>query len=146
MLIVWYPLEFINLHPWYWNTLLYSLISSGENSAFALFAAALASHYNLAFSLHQVPIIAGWTEATWYDERLAQHLWPAEWLEHRNQALALLNFSDLKWTGFHSAMCYHQQSNWLTKFFVMLESGAVVWSIHCCILCFCIASMLFVCD
>ena len=39
------------------------LIISGENSAFAYFAAAIANHYNLAFSLHQVPITAGWTEA-----------------------------------------------------------------------------------
>ena len=33
---VWYPLEFSrlhNLHPWYWNSLLYRLISSGANSA-----------------------------------------------------------------------------------------------------------------
>ena len=41
----------------------YSLISSVENSAFAHFAAAVANHYNLAFSFHQVPITAGWTEA-----------------------------------------------------------------------------------
>ena len=36
MFIVWYPLEFSrlrNLHPWYWNSLLYGLIYSGENSA-----------------------------------------------------------------------------------------------------------------
>ena len=34
MFIVWYPGEFsrlYNLHPWYWNSLLYGLISSGEN-------------------------------------------------------------------------------------------------------------------
>ena len=33
---VWNPHEFsrlYNLHPWYWNSLLYGLISSGENSA-----------------------------------------------------------------------------------------------------------------
>ena len=56
----------------------YSLISSGENSAFARFAAAIANHYNLAFSSHQLPITAGWTEVVWY-ERLAQHLytWPS---------------------------------------------------------------------
>ena len=41
----------------------YSLISSGENSAFVHFAAAIANHYNLGFSFHQVPITAGWTEA-----------------------------------------------------------------------------------
>ena len=35
MFIVWYPRKFsrlYNLHPWYWNSLLYGLISSGENS------------------------------------------------------------------------------------------------------------------
>ena len=50
------------------------------NSAFAHFAAAIANHYNLAFSFHQVPITTGWTEAVWY-ERLAQHLytWPSAW-------------------------------------------------------------------
>ena len=26
------------------------------------FAAAIANHYNLAFSFHQIPITAGWTE------------------------------------------------------------------------------------
>ena len=60
-----------NLQPWYWNSLVYSLISSGENSAFARFAAALDNHYNLAFSFHQVPITAGWTDAAWY-ERFAK--------------------------------------------------------------------------
>ena len=36
MLIVWYPSKFNRLHnshPWYWNSPLYGLISSGENSA-----------------------------------------------------------------------------------------------------------------
>ena len=76
MFIVWYPHEFNrlhNLHTCCWNSLLYSLISSGKDSAFAHFAAAIASHYRLAFSFHQLPITAGWTEAAWY-ERLAQHL------------------------------------------------------------------------
>ena len=41
---------------------------------FAHFAAAIANHYNLAFSFQQVPITAGWTEAAWY-ERLVQHLY-----------------------------------------------------------------------
>ena len=60
----------------------YSLLISGKNSAFAHFAAAIANHYNSAFSFHQVPITAGWTEAVWY-ERLAQHLytWPVVWLD-----------------------------------------------------------------
>ena len=43
------PIEFSrlnNLRLWYWNSFLYSLISSGENSAFAHFAAATANHYN----------------------------------------------------------------------------------------------------
>ena len=39
--------------------LFYSLVSSGGNSVFAHFIAAVANHYNLAFSLHQVPITAG---------------------------------------------------------------------------------------
>ena len=46
----------------YWNSFLYSLISSGEDSAFAHFAANIANHYKLAFSFHQVPITAGWTK------------------------------------------------------------------------------------
>ena len=46
------------------ETLSYTVSSfSGENSAFAHFAAAIANHYNLVFSFHQVPITAGWTEA-----------------------------------------------------------------------------------
>ena len=85
--IVWYPLGFSrlhNLHAWYWNSLLYSLIYSGENSAVAHFATAIANHYMVAFSFHLVPITAGWTEVAWY-ERLAQHLhtWPPAWLEHQ---------------------------------------------------------------
>ena len=35
--------DFNNLRPWYWNSLLCSLISSGENLQFAHFAAAIAS-------------------------------------------------------------------------------------------------------
>ena len=68
MFVVWYLCDFNrlhNLHPWYWNSLLYSL-NSGENAAFAHFAAATANHYNLAFSFHQVLIIAAWTEVAWY--------------------------------------------------------------------------------
>ena len=69
-----------NLHLWYWNSLLYTLISFGENSTFAHFSAAIANHYNLAFLFHQVPITAVWTEAVWY-ERLAQHFytWLSVW-------------------------------------------------------------------
>ena len=58
--------EFSRLHysnPWYWNSFLYSLISSKENSAFAHFAAAIASHYKLAFSFHQVPISSSYQNA-----------------------------------------------------------------------------------
>ena len=79
--IVWYPLEFSRLHTiytWYWNSLLYNLISSGEKSAFAQFAPAIANHYNLAFSFHQVPITAGWRLTAWY-EKLAQHLYTWPW-------------------------------------------------------------------
>ena len=53
-----YPREFsrlYNVYPWYWNTLFkfYSLICTGENSAFGHFPAAIATHCNLAFSFHQ---------------------------------------------------------------------------------------------
>ena len=75
--IVWYPFEFSRLHniySWYWNSLLYSLICSGENSAFAHIAAAIANYYNWIFLFDQVPITAGWTEAAWY-ERFARHLY-----------------------------------------------------------------------
>ena len=36
-----------------------SLILSRENSAFAHFAGAIANHYNLAFSFHQVAVTVG---------------------------------------------------------------------------------------
>ena len=38
-----------NLHPWYRKSLLNSVFFKGENSTFALFAAAVAYLYNLAF-------------------------------------------------------------------------------------------------
>ena len=40
---------------------LYTLISSAQNLAFALLAAATGNYYNLAFSFHLVPITADWT-------------------------------------------------------------------------------------
>ena len=52
----------------------YGFISSREISAFVHFAAAIATHCNLASSFHQVPIIAGWTVVVWY-ERFARHLY-----------------------------------------------------------------------
>ena len=50
---------------------------SGENSAVAHFAAAIANHCNLVLLFYQVPITVGWTEVAWY-ERFARHLyiWP----------------------------------------------------------------------
>ena len=51
--------DFTIYTPWYWNSLLHSLISSGENSAFAHFAAAIANHYNLPSSFHQVSSLLG---------------------------------------------------------------------------------------
>ena len=60
-----------NLHPWYRNSLLYGLISSGENSAHFLqlmtYHNAISHFTILHFSFHQVPITAGWTEAVWYE-------------------------------------------------------------------------------
>ena len=75
MLIVWYPLstaDFIIYTPGI-RTFSYSFISSGKNSAFAHFAAAIAILHNLAFLSHLVPVTVGWTEVAWY-ERLAQDL------------------------------------------------------------------------
>ena len=63
MFIVGYSFEFSrlhNLHPWYWNSHLYRLISSGENSSHFL---QLLPFTILHCSFHQVPITAGWTEA-----------------------------------------------------------------------------------
>ena len=81
MFIVWYPNEFSrlnNLHPWYWNSLIYGLIS-GENSAYYL---QLMSFTISSFLFHQAPITAGWAEAVW-NEKFAQHFytWPAVGIE-----------------------------------------------------------------
>ena len=76
------PIEFsrlYNLIPWYWNSLLYGLISSGENSALVYFAAAIANHYSLASSFHQVPIIAGWTESVIWQTCQYLYTWPSAW-------------------------------------------------------------------
>ena len=73
MFIVWYPREFSILHilhPWYCNSLLYSIISSRENSAHFL---QLTPFTILQFSFHQVPITARWTEAVW-NEKCARHM------------------------------------------------------------------------
>ena len=82
--IVWYPHEFSrlhNLHPRYWNSLLYSLISSGENSAHFLQLMPFTCTI-LQLSFHQVPITAGWAEAV-RNEKLAWHFytWPAVGIE-----------------------------------------------------------------
>ena len=45
--------------PWYWNTVFYSLISSGENSAFAHFAAVITNHYNLLSRSTRYPSLLG---------------------------------------------------------------------------------------
>ena len=49
---------------------------SVENSAFAHSGAAVANHYNVAFSIHQVhvSITAGYAEAVW-NEKFARHLY-----------------------------------------------------------------------
>ena len=58
------------LHSWYSNTL------------FTVSFAAVANHYNAAFSFHQVAITAGWTEAVW-NEKFGWHCytWRAMWIE-----------------------------------------------------------------
>ena len=53
-----------NLHPWQWTSLLQFQLLWGK-FAVAHFAAAKVNRYNLAFSFHQTPITAGWTEAAW---------------------------------------------------------------------------------
>ena len=73
MFTLWYPSELCrlqNVHPGYYNSLLYSLISSGKNSAHFLQRMPFTM---LNFSFHQVLITAGWTEAAWY-ERSARYL------------------------------------------------------------------------
>ena len=115
---VWYLLLFSILC----NSLINNLISSWENSAFVCFAAAIISHYKLAFSFYQVPITAGWTEASRY-ERLAWHLstWPAVWLEHRSCIQVP--------TAFDIAFAYIQWSDG-----IWLPLGHVDHSHICCII------------
>ena len=91
MFIVWYPPEFSRLQKYtpaaVIGTLSYSVSSHLRRIQHlrTLIHAAIANHYNLAFSFHQVPITAGWTKAAWF-ERLAQHLytWPTRTLEHQS--------------------------------------------------------------
>ena len=62
MFIVWHPRDPVQQTTIYTpgiGTLLYILISSGKNSAFVHFAAAVTNQYNLALLPHQVPITAG---------------------------------------------------------------------------------------
>ena len=68
-----------NLHPWYWNAVLYGLISSGENSTHFL---KLMPFTIFQFLFHQVPITAEWAEALW-NEKFAQYFytWPALGIE-----------------------------------------------------------------
>ena len=96
--IVWYTIEFSrlhNLHSWYWNSLLYDLISSGENSAHFLQLMPFTILHS-PFYFHQILITAGWTEAAWY-QRLAQHLHtrPAAWREHRSPIQVVLTGLEL---------------------------------------------------
>ena len=86
--LVWYSLEFSrlhNLHPWYWNSLLFSyslLFLSPLGRIHSIFWQ-LMPFAILHLSSHQVPITDRWAEAAWY-EKFAQHFytWPAGWLEH----------------------------------------------------------------
>ena len=74
MFIVWYSSQVSrlhNLHPWYWNSLLYCLISSWERSVHFL---QLMPFTILQFSFQQVPITTGWAEAVW-NEKFAWHFY-----------------------------------------------------------------------
>ena len=131
MFIVWCPIEFSrlhNLHPWYWNSLLYCLISCGENSVHFL---QLMPFTVLHVSFHQIPITAGWTEAAWY-ERLAQHsyTWPAAWralVTHPSSNQAWRCLTSVFWwelvttrpcattmplSLFHNFLKFHQPTQW----------------------------------
>ena len=107
--VVWYPLEFSrphNLHPWYWNSLLCNLISSGKNSAHFL---QLMLFTILQLLFHQVPITAVLTEVAWY-ERLAWHLytWSAAWLVHRSpiEVLTGCHLTSVMWQELHTTRPY----------------------------------------
>ena len=66
--------DFTSYTTWYWNSLLSSLISSGENSMHFL---QLMSFTILQFSFHQVSNTAGWTEA--HDMRdWGSNSWPLD--------------------------------------------------------------------
>ena len=62
------------LHPWYWNPLLSSVISSGENSMHFL---QLMSFTILQFLFHRVSITAGWTEVHDMRDR-GSNSWPLD--------------------------------------------------------------------
>ena len=89
--IVWNPREFsrlYNLHPWYWNSLLYGLISSGENSAHFL--------QPMPFKIFPIFVPPG-THHCWVDRGgmvYAQHLYT--WI----------TFSDLLGTGWFT-ICFY---------------------------------------
>ena len=101
MFIVWDPIEFSrlhNLHPWYWNSLLYGLISSRENATHFL---QLMSFTNLHFHSTRYPSLLGGLR--WHDMRgLPQHLytWLPAWLEHWSpiQVLTGLSIAYLQWS------------------------------------------------
>ena len=120
MFIVWHPIKFSwfhNLHPWYWNSLLYSIISSEENSAHFLKTMPFTS---LHFSFHQVPITVGWTEAAWY-ERLTQHLytWPRVAVTHPSTNRAWHGLTSVIWRELFimwpCALIYFITEFWLSE-------------------------------
>ena len=73
MFIIWLTRKFSTLHNYTPDigTLLYGLISPGENSVHFL---QLLPFTTLHFSFHHVPVTAGRTEMVWY-ARLARHLY-----------------------------------------------------------------------
>ena len=119
--IVWYPIEFRrlhNLHPVIGT--LSCTVSSPLRRIQHIFCSYCHSQFSIVHSTWYPSLL--WTEAAWY-ERLAQHLytWQAAWLEHRSpiqviKGSALLNFSDLTRTGYHTAMCYHYEQSITTVF------------------------------
>ena len=117
MFIVWYPIEFRRLHnlqPYYWNSLLESLISSGNNLAYFL---QLMPLIILHFSFHPTlldlqrrhDMKALPNTSTYGRQRDSSTGHPSKC----QLGLVLLNFSDLTRTDYHTATCYPVSPLWL---------------------------------
>ena len=138
--MIWYPHELSRLHnlqAWYWNSLLYGHISSGENSVHFL---QLMPFTTLQFSLHKVPITAGWAEAVW-NKKSAQYFyrWPAvktSDLESNTAPTGPHARNVMLWFAqlcCYTVLCYHILCyTTLGIFFIMLCNAILFYYILCC--------------